>query len=856
MQKLIAIDGNSLMHRAYWALPSMSAKSGVPTGAIFGFVNMLLKLLPYEPSHLVVAFDMHGPTFRHEVYDEYKAGRKETPEDLRTQFPLIKELLKKMGIAVCEVESYEADDLIGTYARLANAQGIDALLVTGDRDALQLINDKTHVLMTKKGISETIEYDENVLMEQYGLKPEQMVDLKGLMGDSSDHLPGIPGVGEKTALKLLQKYGTLENTLSRADEETGALRTKLTENAELGRMSYRLGTIHTDAPVCYSIEDCEFSPARMALAAPMMNELELRSLLNRLPKGDGNEAAHESVQMAAITTRKVNDSTSLKALCDSMKNAKKAALYIGDALYVALDASMQHEIVLSATLFEPGLDEEQVLLALKPMLESESIEKLFFDSKRFMHLSSRYGVKIAGPRFDAMIADYLLHAIHPADSYKTLCAERLGLSVPNACALYKLQTDMTAEMKEKELMSLYNEVELPLTSVLFDMEHTGFQVDLLAVKELGDTFLARIKALEEQIYAEAGSTFNILSTKQLGTVLFDTLGLPTQRKNKSGYSTDAETLEALEDKHPIVKLVMEFRFLSKLKSTFIDGLLNLTDQTTGRVHTSFNQNVAATGRISSTEPNLQNIPVRTEVGREIRKAFVASEGNVLVGADYSQIELRLLAHMSGDERMIDAFIDGEDIHGRTASEVFRVPFSEVTSSQRSAAKAVNFGIVYGISDFGLAKNLGVSRKQAGDYIKMYLDRYSGVRDYMHNAVEEGKRLGYVSTLMGRRRELPELKSSNYNTRSFGERVAMNMPLQGTAADIIKLAMVRVHDALIKEGLRSKLILQVHDELIIDAPKEEVKRVIEILSDCMQNAMHLRVPLLADVKTGRSWFDTK
>ncbi|HWS29506.1 MAG TPA: DNA polymerase I [Clostridia bacterium] len=856
MQKLIAIDGNSLMHRAYWALPSMTAKSGVPTGAIFGFVNMLLKLLPYEPSHLVVAFDMHGPTFRHEVYDEYKAGRKETPGDLRAQFPLVKELLKKMGIAVCEVERYEADDIIGTYARLANEKGIDALLVTGDRDALQLVSDKTHVLMTKKGISDTVEYDENELMRQYGLKPQQMVDLKGLMGDSSDHLPGIPGVGEKTALKLLQKYGTLEETLSHAEEETGALRVKLAENAELGRMSYRLGTIHTDAPVCFTLDDCVFSPARMASAVPMMNELELRSLLNRLPKGEESAVAPIAEAMAEVATRKVNDIPSLNALCETLKHTKKAALYAESSLLVAAGETEQYEIVLSATLFEQGLDEEQVLLALKPILESESTEKLFFDSKRFMHLAALYDVKIEGLRFDAMLADYLLHAIHPADSYKTLCAERIGLNVPNACALFRLQTEMLAEMKEKELLDLYNEVELPLARVLFDMERTGFRMDLNAAKELGETFSARIRMLEEQIYAQVGSNFNILSPKQLGAVLFDTLGLPTQKKNKSGYSTDAETLEALEDMHPIVKLVTEYRFLSKLKSTFIDGLLNLTDQKTGRVHTSFNQNVAATGRISSTEPNLQNIPVRTEVGREIRKAFVASEGNVLVGADYSQIELRLLAHMSGDERMIAAFNDGADIHARTASEVFGVPFREVTSAQRSAAKAVNFGIVYGISDFGLAKNLGVSRKQAGDYIKMYLDRYSGVREYMHSAVEEGKRLGYVKTLMGRRRELPELKSSNYNTRSFGERVAMNMPLQGTAADIIKLAMVRVCDALQKEGLKSKLILQIHDELIIDAPREEARRAGEILCDCMQNAMKLRVPLLADVRTGRSWFDTK
>ncbi|MCE5236313.1 MAG: DNA polymerase I [Clostridiaceae bacterium] len=854
MQKLIAIDGNSLMHRAYWALPSMTAKSGVPTGAVFGFVNMLLRLLSYEPDYLVAAFDMHGPTFRHETYEDYKAGRKETPDDLRAQFPLVKELLRKMGVAVCEVERYEADDIIGTFARLANEKGIEALLVTGDRDALQLIGEKTHVLMTKKGVTETVEYDEAILFEQYGLRPGQMVDLKGLMGDSSDHLPGIPGVGEKTALKLLQKYGTLEETLARAEEETGALKTKLMENAELGRMSYRLGTIHTDAPVPFSLEGCAFIPSRMAEATPMMNELELRSLIARLPKGAASPAPAAKARETA--THKVSDANALKALCEALGNTKKAALHAEGALLIALNEAEQYEVTLSATLFEAGLDEAEVLLALKPMLENEKIEKLFFDSKRFLHLAARHGVEIKGRRFDAMLADYLLHAIHPADSFKTLCAERLGQDTAGACALFALEKEMLVEMREKELTSLYDGVELPLAEVLFDMERTGFRVDLNAVKELGDAFAARAKTLEEQIYAHAGVSFNILSPKQLGTVLFDTLGLPAQKKNKSGYSTDAETLEALEDRHPIVKLITEYRFLSKLKSTFIDGLLNLTDKATGRVHTSFNQNVAATGRISSTEPNLQNIPVRTEVGREIRKAFIASEGNVLVGADYSQIELRLLAHMSGDERMIGAFLDGADFHARTASEVFGVPFERVSAAQRSAAKAVNFGIVYGISDFGLAKNLGVTRKQAGDYIKMYLDRYSGVRDYLRGAVEEGKRLGYVKTLMGRRRELPELNSSNYNTRSFGERVAMNMPLQGTAADIIKLAMVRVYAALKKEGLKAKLILQIHDELIIDAPIDEAPRAGEILCDCMQNAMRLKVPLSADVRTGHSWFDTK
>lgn len=484
MQKLIAIDGNSLMHRAYWAIPAMSAKTGVPTNAVYGFVNMLLRLLQYEPGYMVVAFDMHGPTFRHEEYDQYKAGRRETPDDLRAQFPVIQDLLRQMGIVVCECERYEADDIIGTYARIANEKGVDALLVTGDRDALQLVGEKTHVLMTKKGVTETVEYDTGVLFEQYGLKPEQMVDLKGLMGDSSDHLPGIPGVGEKTALKLLQKYGSLEETLNRAEEETGALRLKLTENAELGRMSYRLGTIHTDAPVSFSLDDCAFFPSRMAAATPKMNELELRSLIARLPKG-AEAAPAKGGKTAEIVTHKVNDAASLAALGKKLAAAERVAFYAENSLFAAADEAEQYEIVLSATLLEAGLDEAQVMNALKPALEKESVEKLFFDSKKFMHLAARYGVTIKGARFDAMLADYLLHAIHPADSFKTLCAERLGLSAPTACAFFGLEKGMLSELAEKELLKLYSEVELPLASVLFDMERTGFRVDLGAVSELG-----------------------------------------------------------------------------------------------------------------------------------------------------------------------------------------------------------------------------------------------------------------------------------------------------------------------------------------------------------------------------------
>ena len=854
MKKLIAIDGNNILYRAYFALPSMMTKSGVPTGAIYGFLSTLFKLVQEKPDYLLVAFDMHGPTFRHAQYDAYKAGRAATPDDLRAQVPLMKKLLGEMGIAVCECPRFEADDILGTFARIANVGGVEALLVRGDRAALQLIGPNTHVLMPKK-TNETVEYDEALLMEQYGLTPARMPDLKGLMGDSSDNLPGIPGVGEKTARKLLDKYGTLENVLAHAGEEKGALQKKLLDGAESARMSYRMGIIDTHAPVQFGLEECAFEPARMAGGAPMMQELELRSLLSRLPKGE-DVAPGAPLEGNKITHIRVDDAGKLAALAQSLSGARRLALHIEDTLSLSTDGATQYDVVLGATLLDAGLDENQVYTALRGALENEAIEKLVFDAKRFRHILARFGVKLAGVTFDAMLTDYLLHAIHPADTLKTLATERLGFSESGAAALLRLADSMLPELAEKGLTWLYKEVELPLEHVLFDMERIGFALDADVLKEMSAAFKARIDAIAEQSFSLAGERFNILSTKQIGTILFDKLQLPPWKKTKSGYSTDAETLETLADKHEIVPLIIEYRTLSKLCSTFLDGLVAVIRPESGRVHTRFNQNVTATGRISSTEPNLQNIPVRTELGREIRKAFVASKGNLLVDADYSQIELRLLAHMSGDEGMIRAFCEGDDIHRRTASEVFGVPFEAVTGMQRSAAKAVNFGIVYGISDFGLARNLGITRKEAARYIDLYLTRYPGIRRYMLESVEAGKRDGYVKTLMGRRRELPELQSSNYNTRSFGERVAMNMPIQGTAADIIKLAMVRVHQRLTREGLRAKLILQIHDELIIDAPKDEAEHVAALLTECMQNVIQLSVPLRADVKIGRSWFETK
>ena len=853
-KRLVAIDGNSLMHRAYYALPAMTSREGTPTGAIHGFLSMLLKLAELKPDYLVVAFDLHGPTFRHEQYEEYKAGRRETPEDLRPQFPLLQELLKQMRITVCTCEGFEADDILGTFARMAEAKDTDALLVTGDRDALQLISGHTHVLLTKKGISETVEMDIPGLKEAYGLTPDQMRDLKGLMGDNSDNIPGIPGVGEKTALRLLEQYGVIEEVLSHASEIKGKLGERIVEHADLARMSYTLGVIRTDVPIACKLEDSVFDPSRMAEALPLLRQLQLNAIANRLPEAaPQKEAPKQNRMQTAIIT----DIEKLQEITLQLAASPMLALYAeGDALYIAPDEEAQFCVRLSGTLMEPGMDPVEVWQVLRPLLESEQPKKLLFDAKKWMHMLAAEGMQLRGMEFDAMIVDYLLNATRPAPSLAALAQERLHAQEASACALMRLYGPMMLQMRQDGLLELYETVERPLIGVLFRMEHQGFRVDTDVLKELTKQFATRIDELAAQIYEQAGETFNILSTKQLGSVLFEKLGLPAQRKTKTGYSTDSDVLDQLMEMHPIVPLIQEYRFLTKLKSTFVDGLLAVISPVDGRVHTSFNQNVAATGRISSTEPNLQNIPTRTPLGREIRKAFVASPGNILVGADYSQIELRLLAHLSADEAMIENFQCGGDIHTRTAGEVFGVPPSEVTQEQRSAAKAVNFGIIYGISDFGLSRNLGITRKRAGEYIERYLSRYPGVRAYMHQSVENGKRDGYVKTLFGRRRELPELKSGNYNTRSFGERVAMNMPLQGTAADIIKLAMVRVDAALRERGLHAKLILQVHDELIVDTPPNEAEEVSGIVCDCMQNAIKLDVPLTAEVRSGRSWYDTK
>ena len=846
----IIIDGNSLMYRAFFALQTpMSSRDGTPTGALHGFLGMLLKLVEKKPSHLAVAFDVHGPTFRHQKYEAYKAGRRPTPDELRAQMPLLKDILRQMHIAVVECPSYEADDILGTLSRRGEQAGLDVLLVTGDRDALQLTTDHTHVLLTKKGITDTVEYDPQVLKEVYGLTPDHMKDLKALMGDSSDNIPGVPGVGEKTALKLLESYGDLNGVYAHKEEIKGKLGERVRENEDSARLSYWLGTITTAAPVETELNDCLFYAEKLSCARDTLEKLGLRSILSRLPDQPEQPAQAVSVSCEVV------ELTTLDAVRQAAKahaGAKKIALIVEPGFSFAYDGATAYQFLAGNTLFDEPVTRRELFEALCLTPETQV---LTFDKKALLHAWQEDGVSPASVVFDAMIADYLLSSNHPIDSFAGLCFERLGSKVPAAGLLFPLEAQMMGELKEKGMLSLYSDVEMPLSDVLFSMETAGFALDRAVLQQLHEQFSRRQEELTGKIYDLAGERFNILSTKQLGAILFEKLGLPPQKKNKTGYSTDSDTLEALKDRHPIVPLITEYRFVAKVDATFVEGLLKAI-ASDGRVHTSFKQCVTATGRISSAEPNLQNIPVRTAEGREIRKAFVASPGNVLVGADYSQIELRLLAHMSGDENLIDAFNSGADIHRRTASEVFHTPFEEVTKEQRSAAKAVNFGIVYGISDFGLSQNLGIPVKTAAGYIKRYFERYPGVQAYLKACVSEAKEKGYAQTMYGRRRPMPELKSSSYNTRSFGERVAMNMPIQGSAADIIKIAMVHVDRALREAGLTGRLVLQIHDELIVDAPVQEAAAIQSLMQTCMENVAALKVKLLAEAATGKSWYDTK
>ena len=847
--KLMMIDGNSIVNRAFYGVRQLNAPDGTPTNAVYGFLAIFRRL--YEelrPDAVSVSFDLKAPTFRHKACASYKAQRKPMPEELAVQLPMLKEVLDAMGIRRYELEGYEADDILGTASRICEAQGWECILVTGDKDSFQLISDNTTVCNVKSrlGQTETIMYTPARFYEEYGFAPARMVDLKALMGDTSDNIPGVPGVGEKTALELVRRFDTLDNIyaeLASPDIKEG-VRKKLAAGEESARNSFWLATIVRDVPISFSPEADiwreDYSPALYTL----FKRLGFNRFIEKWGLSEGAEAA-ASASAPAMECVLVDSPAALSALAEGISSADYIALELIDGLDELSICDGAREYQLSWALCGEGYND------FLKLLFSPSVKKLSSNVKDIMRRLMDEGLSTEGFIFDAALAAYLLDATQGDYSLARVSQGVLGCELHGAQAVYALYAPLDARLKALSMDALYYSVELPLCRVLADMERAGFFVDRKALFDFGESLNSGIAALQESIWAHAGGEFNINSPKQLGEVLFDRLMLPSGKKTKTGWSTNVDVLEKLRGKHPIIEEVLDYRMLTKLKSTYADGLLKVIADD-GRIHTSFQMTVTATGRLSSTEPNLQNIPVRKKLGAQIRNMFVAAPGMTLVDADYSQIELRLLAHMSGDDAMRQAFLSGEDFHAVTASRVFDLPLEAVTPALRSRAKAVNFGIVYGISAFSLAQDIGASTSEAKAYMDAYLEKYHGVRDYMSAAVDSARECGYAVTLYGRRRNLPELKSSNFNLRSFGERVALNMPIQGTAADIIKLAMINVYARLHEEGLKARLILQVHDELIVECPEAEAARVRDILKAEMENVASLAVPLIADAHIGHSW----
>lgn len=845
--KLMILDGNSIINRAFYGIRMLNASDGTPTNAVYGFLSTFRRVFDLaQPQAVCVAFDVHAPTFRHEQYALYKAQRKPMPEELAVQMPLLKQTLDYMGVRRLELAGWEADDLLGTVARRCEAAGWTCDVVTGDKDSLQLITDSTHVfnVKTRMGQTDTIEYTPERFREEYGFDPIRMIDLKALMGDSSDNIPGVPGIGEKTAKDLLVRFGTVADIyrdLDALDIKPG-VRKKLTEGRGSAQLSFDLATIRTDAPIDFALESAVWDHNYQPELYDWFRRLNFTSLSEKwgLQPADG-----VSAPSSALPTVDVADSAALRAL----EQAVTAAPYVAVLAPAGLDALTLCDgkacYALSWAQLGDGYN------AFLRLLFSDRVRKAGHNIKDLMRALLDEGLPTDGFVFDTALAAYLLDATAGSYDLPRLAQTYLGEELPDVQSVWALQPVLHEKMDAQAMLPLYTDVELPLCPVLARMEQAGFLVDRKALYDFGERLTSSIEQLQQSIWALAGEPFNIQSPKQLGSILFERLMLPAGKKTKTGWSTNAAVLDKLRGKHPIVEQILDYRTLTKLKSTYADGLLKEISAD-GRIHTNFQMTVTATGRLSSTEPNLQNIPVRRELGAQIRKMFVASPGKVLVDADYSQIELRLLAHIANDETMIAAFRSGEDIHAVTASQVFGVPLAEVTPLQRSHAKAVNFGIVYGISAFSLAQDIGVFQSEAKAYMDSYFAKYHGVRDYMTRVVEQAKADGYVTTLFGRRRDLPELKSSNFNLRSFGERVALNMPIQGTAADIIKAAMVRVDARMRAEHLQARLLLQVHDELIVECPKEEAETVRGILIEEMEHVVDYRVPLLVDAKIGASW----
>ena len=878
---LIIIDGNSIINRAFYALPDMSNSDGLKTNAIFGFVRMMFKIIEdYQPTHMSVAFDKKAPTFRHKQYADYKAGRKKMPDELGQQLEPLKELLDKFNINRLELAGYEADDIIGTVAKLGEENNFKVYIVTGDKDAIQLASHKTTTLITKKGVGEVEEYNYDSVVERYEMTPTQFIDLKGLMGDKSDNIPGVPGIGEKTGIKLLKQYSTIENLIEHTDELKGSIKKKIEENKELALMSKELATIITNVPLDIKLEDLEYGDYNKDDVIEKFKEFGFTSLISKLLEMDGGETSiKEEVNL------KVQHLDNVEDFIEKAKENKKVIIDV-----IGREGNILDKKVINVFLSLDGEEiyyiNEDELSKIESLLSDSEIKKHGYDLKEDYILLKPYEIELNAMDFDITIAEYLIDS-KSSTSYECsaiamkyltrkikskedllgkgakakkfdeidfdeLSAYTADIINTIACVYPKMEE----KLKETEMDGLFYHVEMPLVEVLGSMEYIGMKVDKDQLNELKEKFTTIINELENEIFELAGEPFNINSPKQLGVILFEKLGLPVIKKTKTGYSTNAEVLEKLRDKHEIIDKITDYRQIVKLNSTYVEGLLKIINPKTGRIHSSFNQTITTTGRISSTEPNMQNIPVKTEMGRDIRKVFVADDNCKLVDADYSQVELRVLAHMSGDENMIDAFKHGEDIHSKTASQIFDVDIKDVTSKQRIEAKAINFGIIYGKTDFGLSQDLNIPVATAKAYIDSYFNKYPKIKEFMDEAVESATETGYATTILNRRRYIPEIKASNFIVRNQGKRFAMNAPIQGSAADIIKVAMVNVYNKLKENNMKSRLILQVHDELIVEAVDEELEMAEKIVREEMENAQSMDVKLDVDLNTGDSWYETK
>ena len=839
-QKLLLIDGNSILNRAYFAMPVLNDKHGRNVNAVYGFVNILMKALAeYSPDKLIVAFDMRGHNFRKDIYPEYKANRHGMPDDLAEQMPILHELLALLSVSVVEKAGVEADDIIGT---ISNSYDGDSLIVSGDRDMLQLVSDKVTVLLTKKGVTEVETVTPEFLKSSYGLTPRQVIEYKALRGDTSDNIPGVRGVGEKTAMTLLDKYGDIDNLYANVDKEKGSLHDKLVEGKDMAYISRQLATIVTTAEVDYDVESSNL-PVYSAEARAMLEALQFRSILSKL----NSEGAAPSVSSVEVTTVEVATLAQLNEVVKVMSESEYFAFYTDDsAVYLANSDEVEYKITASDS-FLDELNVDAVWSFLKPLLTSAT-PKVVYDGKTLRHRLNALGVALQGVKYDVCLMQYLVEY----RSYKDIGSLCAAFGYDKLCAgIYSVAKQLQAKLVEHDVDRLYEEVELPLSDLLYRMEVEGVKVDEQLLDEMATDMRGKLDALTEEICQLAEERFNVNSPMQLSKILFEKLGLPHGKKTQKGYSTNNEVLEKIAGAHPIVNKILEHRKLAKLLGTYLDGLKPLVKR--GLVHTTFNQTLTSTGRLSSSDPNLQNIPIRNDMGKEIRRLFCSKYG-VFVGADYSQIELRLLAAFSLDENLLESFKNGEDIHTRVASEILGVPKEMVNDNMRRMAKAVNFGIIYGISDFGLSQNVNLSVKKAHEYIQLYFERFPKIKSYLDGCVEQARSRGYVTTLTGRRRQIPEIKSSNYNLRAFGERAAMNMPLQGSAADVMKIAMLKVDEAIRRAGLKSKIVLQIHDELIVDCYPEEAEQVKKILVDEMEHAVELACPLTVEAEEGATLYE--